>query len=67
MFGKQIWQSNEGHREDSHDLRGPQVLLKTIEANSQDDLDEPDGPPEPVAQVRVLPGAPRILAAQKWF
>ncbi len=28
-------------------------------------LDEPDGPPEPVAQVRVLPGLAKICAAQK--
>ena len=26
--------------------------------NRQDSLDDPDGPPEPVAQVRVLPEAP---------
>ena len=26
--------------------------------NGQDGLDKPVGPPEPVAQVRVLPGAP---------
>ena len=27
-------------------------------ADGQDRLDNTDGPPEPVAQVRVLPGAP---------
>ena len=34
--------------------------------NRQDSLDDPDGPPEPVAQVRVLPRAPIVMCQIFW-
>ena len=36
---------------------GLEAQLRTTGADGQDGLGEPDGPPEPVAQFRVLPGA----------
>ena len=36
---------------------GQDSLLNVMRPNRLDTLDKPNGPPEPVAQVRVLPGA----------
>ena len=57
-FGNQDWQSNERHGEDDPSPGGFRRELRATGADGQDCLDESDGPPEPVAQVRVLPGAP---------
>jgi hypothetical protein len=56
-FGNQDWQSNERHGEDDPSPGGFRRELRATGADGQDCLDESDGSPEPVAQVRVLPGA----------
>ena len=38
-------------------------LLRGTWVGGEDALDNPNGPPEPVAQVRVLPGAPLHLTS----
>jgi hypothetical protein len=40
------------------------ILFKTTGAGGQDGPDNPDWAPEPVAQVRVLPGVLRVLPVQ---
>ena len=57
LLGNPIWQSNGRHREDSDTRDGEGVQLRNTGADVQDGLEKSDGPPEPVAQVRVLPGA----------
>ena len=56
ILGNQIWQSNGYYGEDGNKLPGLEAQFRTTGVDGEDSLDEPDGPPEPVAQVRVLPG-----------
>ena len=51
------WQSNGCYRRDGHEPLGLDALLRRTTWCQLDSLDDPNGPPEPVAQVRVLPGA----------
>jgi hypothetical protein len=62
FLGNQIWQSNEYYGVDGKKLPGLKAQFRATGADGQDGLDEPDGPPEPVAQVRVLPGALSIFS-----
>ncbi len=57
ILGNHIWQSNASHGEDSEGSGGLEVQLRSTGTEVSGCLDDPDGPPEPVAQVRVLPGA----------
>ena len=66
-LGNQLWHSNE-HHGDAQSLTGWIRMPAQGDRNDgKDGVDEADGPPEPVAQVRVLPGALGILAGQKAF
>ena len=65
ILGNQIWQSNEFYGVDGTSRGGLGRQLRRTKADGQDGLDEPDGPVEPVAQVRVLPEELCILADQK--
>ena len=66
-LGNQIWQSNGSYGEDSDQLGGREAQLGSTGPYGKDGLDKPDGPPEPVAQVRVLPGALRVVAGEGLF
>jgi hypothetical protein len=66
-FGNLFRQSSERDREDDPLRAGLERRVASTAADGQDALDEPDDPPEPVAQVRVLPGALFVLAGQKMF
>jgi len=56
-LGNPIWQSDGRHGKDGSISSGLRAHFRTTVADGLDNLDDPDGPPEPVAQVRVLPGA----------
>ena len=57
------WQSklaiNGDYRRDSAEPPGREGVFRTTGMDREEGLDNPDRPPEPVAQVRVLPGATR--------
>ena len=56
-FGNPNWQSNQLYGTDNDTSPVREVLFRDTWSNDKDGLDKPDRPPEPVAQVRVLPGA----------
>jgi hypothetical protein len=56
-FGNPDWQSNGDHPRDPLEPRGRMGVLRATTKDRTHELDKPDRPPEPVAQVRVLPGA----------
>jgi hypothetical protein len=56
-LGNLFRQSSERDGEDNPLRADSSPGVDSTAADGQDGLDEPDGPPEPVAQERVLPGA----------
>jgi hypothetical protein len=54
-FGNPKWQSKGRYRRDGLEPLGHHALLRSTMYDLPDSLDTPNGPPEPVAQVRVLP------------
>jgi hypothetical protein len=58
VLGNPNWQSTHCNGRDSNRPDGRTTLLRVTATGSKNGLDKPDGPPEPVSQVRVLPGAP---------
>ena len=49
-------ESNPKNSRDGHELPGLKAQFKSTEGESPDRTDKPNGPPEPVTQVRVLLG-----------
>ena len=56
-FGNPNWQSNRAHPTDGSEIAGRTSQVRLTRTSALDALDYSHGPPEPVAQVRVLPGA----------
>lgn len=55
--GNPFWQPNQRNREGSEGPCGLKAQIRTMGMDGLHGLDSPDRPPEPVARVRVLPGA----------
>jgi hypothetical protein len=66
ILGNHNWQSNERHGADCALRAGFECRLWGTKRDGTDGLDNPDGPPKPVAKVRVLPGAFWVLACPRF-
>lgn len=60
-IGQSVQQPNRAYRGDGYRLSGLETLFNSTAADGQGNLENSSGPLEPVAQVRVLPGAQASL------